>query len=152
MEVSERSLEIYRAAKQFFNAAELLWDSDRSDYIFPIIVNYALACEIALKSIECKVVTPEIPDGALLADTTVVSNSWGHKLSKIHASFTPENRETLQRKYTEITSQDLASDLEKCDEYFVKARYPWEPSNKQVFSITHVRSLAKNLLVISKNA
>lgn len=46
---------IWMVAEEFYNAAECIWDSN---YSYPLLVNYAFACELALKSAEGKIKQP----------------------------------------------------------------------------------------------
>jgi len=139
---------IWMAAEQFFNAAESIWNSaegDLSKYVYPLLVNYSFACELALKSAEGKVKQPPIIENGLIPVSTIHPAVKGHNLLSIFNKLKPETRKGIEKEFISITGENLTPLLKKCGYYFEKARYPFEQKGG-AYNLSAVRDLAKILL------
>lgn len=138
---------IWMGAQQFLNAADALFDnrSGFDDLIYPIIVNYALSVELALKSTVGKVdFQPPTADGLVLAAKTK-SDVRGHDLSKIFINLPADVKSSLENEFQIFTGEDIHQCLTKCRDYFVKARYPYEEISG-AYDIGKLRTLAHGVL------
>jgi len=136
------------AAEQFYNAAELIWMSQNIDinaYTYPLIVNYAFACELALKSSEGLVKFSEVTPEGLLKATNTESAVRGHKLHLIFYELKPETQKAIESEFSSCTGVQLIPLLKECADYFEKGRYPFEQIGGS-YSLSGVRTLAKGLL------
>lgn len=122
---------IWETADQFFRAAEYISQYENSTgLIFPLMVNYALSCELSLKASESVVKFSElsleeeslIP--AVAAESAV--RGPGHDLQVIYERLSLPVKEALKTEFMTITEAELMPLLEKCSNYFVRARYPYE--------------------------
>jgi hypothetical protein len=136
------------AAEQFYNAAELIWRAENIDisvYSYPLIVNYAFSCELALKSSEGLVKFSDAsPEGILKAINTE-SSVRGHKLHSIFKELKPETQQAIESEFQISTGENLIPLLVECADYFEKGRYPFEQIGGS-YSLSGVRTLAKGLL------
>lgn len=147
----EPSGPIFKSAKQFHDAAELIWEKTNGDvgnYLYPIIVNYALACELSLKACETTTSSPPVPEGSLLPTAEINSTIWGHKLLKLFESLAPDTQRQLGAKFHSDFGVSLQPLLDKCDNYFIKARYAWEKDNRCAFYLSDVRQLSSGLIAV----
>lgn len=145
----EPSAHIYISAKQFHDAAELIWertDGAVGDYVYPIIVNYALACELAMKACESTTSSAPVREDALLPTAEINSTIWGHKLSKLFENLDSVTQLKLEAAFSSIAGRSLQPLLTECEDYFIKARYTWEKDNKCVFHLSGVRGLSSGLI------
>lgn len=143
---------IWMAAEQFCNAAESLFQSeDPNRLVYPIVVNYALSVELALKSTVGAVeVKPPTKDGLILAAKTA-SDAWGHKLdSEVFANLPGPIRAELETEFKAATSEELLPLLKKCNDYFVHARYPYEQRGGS-YDLSGLRTLALGALKATRN-
>lgn len=139
---------IWMAAEQFYNAAELIWNSENIDingYMYPLIVNYAFSCELALKSSEGKVKFSEVTPEGLLMSTNSESSVRGHELLSIFRKLKPETQNAIESEFESCTGKSLIPLLEECSKYFKKGRYSFEQKGGS-YSLSGVRTLAKGLL------
>lgn len=145
----EPSGQIYRAAKQFHDSAELICEKTNGDigsYLYPIIVSYALACELALKACEGTTASSQVPRGALLPTAEINSTIWGHKLSELFKKLASNTQQELSSAFSLHSGAQIVPLLEECEDYFIKARYAWENDNKCVFQLSGVRKLSSGLI------
>ncbi|MEA2117717.1 hypothetical protein [Halovibrio sp. HP20-50] len=145
----EPSAHIYISAKQFYDAAELIWektDGAVGNFVYPIIVNYALACELALKACESSTSSEPVREGALLPTAEINSTIWGHKLSKLFEGLDSDTQLKLDAAFSAVAGLSLQPLLKECESYFIKARYAWEKDNKCVFHLSDVRNLSSGLI------
>ncbi|AKH69386.1 hypothetical protein IMCC21906_01710 [Spongiibacter sp. IMCC21906] len=147
----EPSGHIFISAKQFYDAAELIWQKTNGavgSYVYPVIVNYALACELALKACESTTSSALVPEGALLPTAEINSTIWGHKLSKLFDTLASDTQQQLAAEFYSTVGVSLQPLLAECDGYFIKARYAWEKDNKCVFHLSGVRQLSSGLIAV----
>lgn len=145
----EPSAHIYMSARQFHDAAELIWektDGAVGSYVYPTIVNYALACELALKACESSTSSEPAREGALLPTAEINSTIWGHKLSKLFEGLASDTQLKLDAAFLSVAGVSLQPLLQECESYFIKARYAWEKGNKCVFHLSGVRQLSSGLI------
>lgn len=138
---------IWMAAQQFSSASDLLFESKSglSQIVYPIIVNYALSIELALKSTVGKVdVQPLTVDGLVLAAKTE-SDVRGHDLFQIFTNLPADVQASLENEFKIFTGEDIQSYLTKCRDYFVKARYPYEEISG-AYDVGLLRTLAHGVL------
>ena len=139
---------IWMAAEQFYNAAELIWNSEDLDvnrYVYPLIVNYSFSCELSLKSSEGLVKSSEVTPGGLLMATNTESSVRGHELHIIYCKLKPETQKAIESEFQSCTGESLTPLLEECSKYFEKGRYSFEQISGSYF-LSGVRTLAKGLL------
>jgi hypothetical protein len=149
---------IWMHAEQFFNAAELLWDTETGDItklLLPMVVNYALAAELAMKAAEG--VTTYGDEVDLLVDGQVVgsvigaatlksaASGPGHALPKIFARLRQDVQTDISQEFKSATGEELAPLLAKCSDYFIYARYAYE-QKVGFYDVGAVRTLADGLL------
>ena len=101
---------IWMAAEQFYNAAELIWNSENIDingYVFPLIVNYAFSCELALKSSEGLVKFSEVTPEGLLMATNSESSVRGHELLSLFRKLKPETQNAIESEFESFTGESF---------------------------------------------
>lgn len=143
---------IWMGAQQFCNAAESMYQGgDLAGLVYPMLVNYALSVELALKSTVGLVdVRPPTKDGLILAAKTK-SDSWGHKLqTEVFAGLPAPIRADLEIEFMAATQQPLQPLLTKCNDYFVKARYAHEQVGGS-YDLSGLRTLAHGVLKATRN-
>ena len=146
---------IWTNAEQFCNAAETLFNDDPNDdpskYVYPIIVNYALSVELALKSTVGVVeVKPPTKDGLISAAKTE-ADAWGHKLAKdVFAGLPSPIQVDLEAEFKVDTRENLQPLLNRCDNYFVIARYAHEKIGGS-YDLSGLRTLAQGVLKATRN-
>lgn len=139
---------IWMAAEQFYNTAELVWNSDDIDlaaYVYPLVVNYAFSCELSLKASEGKVKFSEASPEGLVFASNIESAVRGHDLRSIFAKLKQETQEGIKSEFESSTGEDLILLLEECSKYFEDGRYSFEKIGGS-YSLSGVRTLAKGLL------
>lgn len=143
---------IWAGAEQFCKAADALFEGDDLPrLVYPVVVNYALSVELALKStvgfVDVKAPTT---DGLVLAARTQ-SDAWGHKLhSEVFADLPSTIRADLEVEFKALTQQDLQPLLVKCNDYFVGARYAHEYIGGS-YDLSGLQTLARGVLKATKN-
>lgn len=143
---------IWMAAQQFYDVATQIWDNNEpaiDDYTYPIIVNFAFACELAMKASEATAVYPLTLQGGILPASKTESQVHGHKLKTILSKLHESTQTAIKANFERTTSRELMPLLEKCDDYFAKARYGYEKTTG-FYRLSDVRELAKGLLFAVK--
>ena len=143
---------ICQTARQFNQAADTLFDGDLANHTYPILMNYAFACELALKA--CAVQTrynckPGV-DG-IIPTASFKSTADGHGLGTVFGQLPSDTREAVSNAYNNITGEDLSSQLAEFKDYFVDVRY-WFESRPRIYDLTGLRRLANGLVDAVFNA
>ncbi|MDB4793222.1 hypothetical protein OAG75_01120 [bacterium] len=137
---------VWRIASDFSDAADALFDSDSQKFVYPILMNYAFACELALKA--CSVQTRyncEPPGIGLIPSASFKPTSYGHDLEKLFDQLSPDTRGSVSNEYKYITSEELCSQLALFKDYFVDVRYSFEQKS-QTYDLSGLRRLANGLV------
>ncbi|GAB2197816.1 hypothetical protein MAH4_18230 [Sessilibacter sp. MAH4] len=135
---------IYITATTFFQAAEVLWGSGRSNFAYPIIMNYAFACELTLKSMLSQTTPSKMsPDGIL--GLTSTTSKHGHQLDKLFNQLPSELKDKIEKNFSENCEYDLNSLLNKCSKYFESSRYVYEKKGIS-HNLTEMRTLTTKLI------
>lgn len=144
------SAHIWMAADQFVRAGDLLLSSeDVSCLVYPLLVNYALGVELALKSTVGKVAVPDIPAGELIPAASIKSVR-GHLLyNEVFCELPGFVRRYLIDNFQPGASDGLVKLLTMCDDYFVRARYAHEFKGG-AFDLGAVHYLAHGVLLATK--
>ncbi len=139
---------IWMAAEQFYNTAELVWNSESIDlnrYVYPLIVNYAFSCELSLKASEGLVKFSEVTPEGLLMAVNIESAVHGHDLYTVFTKLKAETQNGIESEFVLCTEEKLVPLLKECSKYFEKGRYSFEQIGGS-YSLSGVRTLAKGLL------
>ena len=143
------SRRVWLTAKSYCLAAKALSEADLTQFIFPIIVNYAFSCELAIKSAEVETVS----DGDLQSSNTLMSRVYpktkrinGHSLVDLFNELSPNTQDCIQDEFLSKTGNDLLSQLKTCENYFVEARYHYKNGAPNKYEITELEELAEGLL------
>ncbi|WP_431051192.1 hypothetical protein [Roseateles sp. L2-2] len=144
---------IWMHAEQFYNAAELMWQGDVVRLSLPMVVNYSLAAELAIKSAEGVTTLGDaanmIVDGQVVASVigaaTLGSAVHGHGLAAVFSKLQQAAQTDIAQKFKTATGEELAPLLTMCADYFVNARYAYE-MKAGLYNIGAVRTLADGLL------
>lgn len=136
---------ILMAAKQFYDVAELAWQSGNINvYAYPLIVNYSLCAELSLKAAEGKVTYGAV-NGGLIGAASTGSTVWGHKLDKVFLGLRQDTQTGIEQEFLTITAEVLMPLLTKCADYFEAARYPYE-RKLGAYDLTAIRTLSSGLV------
>lgn len=143
----------YSVAVSFFDAAKIL-ERQEGDFTEVIVMQYAFAAELSLKSFFIKKNSPvqlmisvsENDPNFLLKDQalTIEKNGHGHDLEKIFSLMDLSVQNKLRAFFHEETSQDLDELIKKCAEYFVRSRYWLEMYG--VLDLTSAKTLSSGLI------
>ena len=137
---------IWMASEQFFNAAELIFNSnDINSFVYPLLVNYALSCELSLKASEAIVKHSVVSPDGLISAINSESAVRGHDLLKIFNDLSTAVQTEIQKEFSKATQEPLLPLLEKCRDYFIRGRYPYEQIGGS-YGLSDVRNLAGGLL------
>jgi hypothetical protein len=139
---------IWMHAEQFHNAAEILWNMgyvDINQIALPLVVNYALSAELALKAAEGITHYGPVIDG-IIGAATLESSAHGHDLNRVFAQLRADTQEGIAREFQLTSGEPLHPLLAKCADYFVKARYAYESKGGGAYDLTGIRTLAGGLL------
>ena len=141
---------IWMTAEQFFNAAEHIFQSNElnlNKFVFPLLVNYALSCELSLKASESIVKFSEVSPEGLISAVNAESavRVRGHDLQEIYEKLSSPVKEALKAEFMATTKADLLPLLGKCSNYFISGRYPYEEIGG-AYSLSDIRLLADGLL------
>jgi len=149
MSQREASAHVWLIAQDYFLAGKELSNSDTSNFIFPIIVNYAFACELAIKSAETDLVNnnESHENGSLLSQSYIKTfKVRGHSLVELFDKLSPSTQNDIESTFNSFTGKDLKALLNTCEDYFVQARYPYRASSPNNYQLSSVETLAKGLL------
>ena len=137
---------VWLDAKQFLDAGNLLFDNNISIFA-PIIMNYAFACELALKAcvvkthFKCKPI-----EGGLIPTGSHISTTHGHKLfSQVFENLPQSMQRTISAKFHIVADTDLRDQLIKYNDYFVDVRYSFERPVRS-WDLSGMRTFANALL------
>ena len=139
---------IWMAAEQFFNAAEVVWNTggiDLNRYVHPLIVNYAFSCELSLKASEALVKFSEATPEGLLKAVNTESAVRGHDLYTVFTKLQPDTQSAIRSEFFASTETELIPLLKECSKYFEQGRYSFEQIGGS-YSLSGVRMLARGLL------
>lgn len=140
--------QIWMAAEQFCNAADLIMDSAGGGidkFVLPVIMNYAFSAELSLKASEAAVlVKPPSSDGLIPAAQTV-STVTGHNLDKVFSALQPDTRDSISAEFHSITGNDIYELLKRNADCFIKVRYQYEQTGG-AYRLSELRTLARGLL------
>lgn len=145
----EPSGHIYRHAMEFYNLAAPAFDNNAVLVASPMAVtcNLALCVELLLKCADAGVKVSAHNEGELLANAEIYSNlkGGGHNLKKMFERMDQAIADKLIALYLDVTGEDLTAALTKCKDYFVHARYAYEPNSMHHYSPTDIKKLADGL-------
>lgn len=139
---------IWVSAEQFYKAAEQVWTSegvDLNEFVFPLIVNYALCAELSLKAAEGGAVGGGLTPDGLVKAAKIMSTAHGHNLSDVFASLEPPTQAAIESEFLAASGEQLAPLLAECSDYFIQARYAYEQIGGS-YNLSGIRTLAKGLL------
>ena len=150
-EIARRT--VWKQASQFDEAADFLWDRGIYDFMLPIIVNYAFACELAIKSCNCTTrynVSNPLP--SLIPTASFKSNIRvrDHNLVDLFAQLSQQHRIAIERRFREQTEVELLPLLEDCQSCFVDGRYEYE-NRPCSFPLSGLRRLSNGLVAVTKD-
>ncbi|MFN9474746.1 MAG: hypothetical protein ACK59X_25385 [Acidovorax sp.] len=144
---------IWSGAEQFFKAAEVLMDDTTvgmPNMVYPVITNYALCVELALKAAVGRVViSPPTKDG-LISAASIGSEAWGHDLEAVFNSLPEEIQVAIASDFHIWTGENIHSLLKNCAHYFVHARYAHEKKAMH-YDLSGIRTLAYGVLAAVHN-
>lgn len=142
MKNTHQSAYIYRAAKDFHKLATLGIGSEDflSRHALAVVANYALSVELFLKASDAKVTSSKKQSNGLPTPAKIGSNAWGHDLSDVFKRLDSDVAKLIQTTFEEVIGTQLVPLLEKCNDYFVDARYHYE--TPRAYDISAVRLLA----------
>lgn len=144
---THQSARIYRAAESFHSLAKPAFEGRENfaDNVMAIVANLAIAVELYMKAADAKV-TPSPRDGdGPLGQAKIESNVWGHDLDQVFTKMNPAISSRLEQLFQEETGQKLKPLLVECKDYFVHARYFYEPRHQHPFNVSAVKTLADGL-------
>ena len=137
---------VWLDAKQFLDAGNILFDNDIS-ICAPILMNYAFACELALKA--CNVQTRyncKPKHDGLIPTASFTSTTRGHKLfSQVYENLPHDIQRAISTKFNGIANTDLRDQLTKYNDYFVDVRYSFERPVRS-WDMSGMRDFANTLL------
>lgn len=139
---------IWMHAEQFYNAAEILWnmgDVDINRIALPLVVNYALSAELALKAAEGITHYGPVIEG-IIGAATLESRARGHDLAQVFAQLRTDTQAGIAREFQLVAGEELQPLLARCADYFVKGRYAYESKGGGGYDLTGIRTLAGGLL------
>lgn len=144
---------IWMHAEQFYDAAELMWNGDASRLSLPMVVNYSLAAELAIKAAEGVTKYGDTADlivdgqvvGRIIGAATLGSAVHGHGLAAVFGKLQQDAQTDIAQEFKTATGEELVPLLTKCADYFVNARYSYELKAAS-YDIGAVRTLADGLL------
>ena len=144
---------VWKQASQFNEASDFLWDRGIWDFMLPIIVNYAFACELAIKSCNCHTLANvSNPLPGLISTASFRSNIRvrDHNLVDLFAKLSGANRKIIETRFLEETEAELQPLLEDCKSCFVDVRSEYEnrPSSLPLYGI---RRLSNGLVAATKD-
>lgn len=143
---------LWQSASQFNDAADTLFDTDAAKYSTAILMNYAFACELALKACAVQKRYNCKPSGnGLIPTASFKSASHGHNLSKVFDKLPDETKESISTAFKNETNKELRSELNKFQDYFVDIRYSFE-QRPWSYDLTGMRNLANALVVATLDA
>ena len=144
---------IWMHAEQFYDAAELMWNDDVNRLSLPMVVNYSLAAELAIKAAEGFTTYGDAVDmivdgqvvGRVIGAATLGSAVHGHGLAAVFGKLQQDAQTDIAQEFKAASGEELAPLLTKCADYFVTARYSYEMKAGS-YDIGAVRTLADGLL------
>jgi hypothetical protein len=142
-----QSARIYECAMAHYRLAAPAFEDDRIlvPNVMAVVVNLALCVELLLKASDAKVTpSPRVANGPL-GDAKVKSKISGHDLSVMFEKISPEVQHVLKTLFEEETNKPLLPLLNKCKDYFIHARYYYEPEHHHAFDVGGIKMLADGL-------
>ncbi len=139
---------IYRNALEFYYLAKPAFEDNAILLASPnaVVCNLALCVELLLKCSDSRVIVPPHKDGDPLGNADIFTNLRGHDLAKIFGQMNAGTAAKLCALYQECTGESLKDALTSCKDYFVHARYPYEPDHAHPYTISSIRNLAEGLI------
>ena len=138
---------VWTQASQFNEASDFLWDKGVSDFMLPIIVNYAFASELALKSCDCctRANAEALPGLISTASFTSKIRVRNHNLVDLFAKLHMPLQTHIQAQFRQEMETELTPLLEDCQSCFVDGRYAYE-NHPTSFPLTNLRTLSNGLV------
>ena len=137
---------VWMDAKQFLDAGNILFDSDIS-VCYPMLMNYAFACELALKA--CDVQTRSNSkqiEGGPIPTGSFKSTTHGHRLvSDVFQKLPLDMQRKIANRFSEIANAELHDQLVIFNDYFVHVRYSFERPAR-TWDLSGMRNFANALL------
>lgn len=141
---------IWSAAEQFHKAAETSFGSPHfTTMVYPIIVNYALSVELAMKSTVGKTTIFPITNGLVPASATE-SEAWGHNLDAVFNALPADVQIGVAAEFKLWTGDECAPLLLLCADYFVQGRYAYELKGGS-WHLSELRHLSAGMLAATRN-
>lgn len=130
-----------------------MWNGDVNRLSSPMVVNYSLAAELAIKAAEGVTKYGAAVDmivdgqvvGSVIGAATQGSAVHGHGLAAVFGKLQSDAQSDIAQEFKTATGEELAPLLAKCADYFVNARYSYE-MKASPYDIGAVRTLANGLL------
>lgn len=144
---SHQSAHIYRAARSFYDLARPAFDDDSilERNVMAVVANLALAVELFLKAADARITPSERGLDGPLGSAKIQSNVWGHDFKELFDRMEPTVSARLQQLFHQETGKELEPLLVKCKDYFIHARYFYEPNHYHPFAVSAVKTLAEGL-------
>jgi hypothetical protein len=143
---------IWQTASQFNDAANTLFDTDVAKYSTAILMNYAFACELALKA--CAVQkrhNSKRSGNGIIPTASSKSASRGHNLTEVFDKLPDETKESISTAFKNETNKELRSQLNEFQDYFVDVRYSFEQRPRS-YDLPGMQNLANALVVATLDA
>lgn len=143
---------LWQTASQFNDAADKLFDTDVARYSTAILMNYAFACELALKACAVQERYNCKPSGnGIIPTASFKSVSHGHNLTNVFDKLPDDTKESISVAFKNETKKELRSQLNEFQDYFVDIRYSFEKRPRS-YDLTGMRDLANALVVATLDA
>ena len=137
---------VWLDAKQFLDAGNMLFDNDISIWA-PILMNYAFACELALKACDMQTrYNCKSKMAGVISTASFVSTTHGHELfSQVFGNLPHDIQRTISAKFNSVANTELRDQLIKYNDYFVAVRYSFERPARS-WDLSGMRDFANGLL------
>ena len=149
----EPSHHIFASALQFYALAKPALDDDikLQENVMAVVCNLALCIELLLKCSDSGVKTFPAQPGGLIGDAEIYSNVRGHDLEKIFSNLDTGITNKLEMLFKNATGKELKPLLARCKDYFVHARYSYEPQSGHCYHVSEIQELAEGLITSIHN-
>jgi len=136
---------IWETASEFNRAANLLYDTGLAGFSTAILMNYAFACELALKScaVQKRYNSKPVANG-IIPSASCKSEAHGHKLDEVFDQLSDEIKKTVSREFKNITNTELRPQLVEFRDYF-SIRYSFEKRSSS-YNLSGMQELANALI------
>ncbi len=149
----EPSHHIFASALQFYALAKPALDDDikLQENVMAVVCNLALCIELLLKCSDSGVKAFPALAGELIGDAEIYSNVRGHNLEKIFSNLDADIANRLEVLFKSATGKDIKPLLAQCKDYFVHARYSYEPQSGHCYYVSEIQELAEGLITSIRN-